>query len=295
MKKLFRALLSSRQFPFAVGVPAILWQVLFFYLPILALFSSSLIYTAENGSLTLTFRFFSEIFTAPIFKVIFSTIVMAFLNAFICLILGYPLAYYIALKAKRSKNICLFLLFVPFWTNFLLHIFAWFFVLEKGGFLNTLLLKLHIIEEPLRILNSPLAIMIMMVYFYITFMILPLYLALERFDKRLIEASYDLEASWFQTFRRVILPLSARGIKSGFFLVYIPSFAEFAIPELMGGDKIFFVGNLISLFVLGNPLQSAGAAFTVMSTFFLLLSAWGFYAILNRMFPSPPLARGSRS
>jgi spermidine/putrescine transport system permease protein len=271
------------------------WQVLFFYLPILALFSSSLLFTGDDGSLTLTFRFFTQIFTSSILKVIFSTIAMALLNAIICLLLGYPLAYYIALKAKRSKNLCLFLLFVPFWTNFLLHIFAWFFVLERGGFLNNLLLKLHLIEEPLRILNTPLAIMIMMVYFYITFMILPLYLALDRFDKRLIEASYDLEASWFQTFKRVILPLSARGIKSGFFLVYIPSFAEFAIPELMGGDKIFFVGNLISLFVLGNPLQSAGAAFTVMSTIFLLLSAWGFYAILNWIFPSPPLARGAKS
>jgi spermidine/putrescine transport system permease protein len=177
----------------------------------------------------------------------------------------------------------LFLLLVPFWTNFLLHIYAWFFVLEREGFLNTLLSKLHLISEPLQLLNTPFAIMIMMVYYYLPFMVMPLYSALEKMDPRLIEASFDLGASWRQTVLRVILPLTKKGLKAGFFLVYIPSFGEFAIPELMGGDKWMFVGNVIASYMLGDETGSLGAAFTLLAAVALLGSALFFYWLLDRL------------
>ena len=121
-----------------------------------------------------------------------------------------------------------------------------------------------------------------MVYYYLPFMILPIYSSLERFNMSLIEASFDLGASWWQTFRRVMLPLTMRGMRAGFFLVYIPSFGEFAIPELMGGDKQMFVGNVVSQYILAEGTGSLGAAFTVVSAIILLATAIFFYWLMNR-------------
>jgi ABC-type spermidine/putrescine transport system permease subunit I len=125
--------------------------------------------------------------------------------------------------------------------------------------------------------------MIMMVYYYLPFMVLPIYSSLEKFEYKLIEASMDLGASWFQTFRRIMLPLTIGGIRAGFFLVYIPAFGEFAIPELMGGDKYMFVGSVVSHYILGDQTGSLGAAFTVVACLCLLLSTVGLYQLLNKL------------
>ena len=210
---------------------------------------------------------------------------LALSNAIICLLVAYPLAYFLTFVGKRYKNVFLFLLIVPFWTNFLLHVYAWFFVLEKEGFLNNLLRSMGLINEPLQLLNTPFAIMVMMVYYYLPFMVLPLYSSLERMDVRLVEASLDLGATWNQTLRRVVLPLTKRGLKAGFFLVFIPSFGEFAIPELMGGDRQMFVGNVVSNYILGDETGSLGAAFTLVASIMLLLSAIFFYWLIDRLIP----------
>ena len=140
----------------------------------------------------------------------------------------------------------------------------------------------HVISTPVTLLNSLFSIMVMMVYYYLPFMVLPIYSSLERFNTSLIEASLDLGASWFQTFRRIILPLTMRGVRAGFFLVYIPSFGEFAIPELMGGDKRMFVGNVVSQYILAEGTGSLGAAFTVISCVALLITAVFFYWLMDR-------------
>src|SRR5262249_37398185 len=147
-------------------------------------------------------------FLRPLYlKVIFSSFLLALGNAVLCLLIAYPLAYFLAFAGKRFKNLFLFLLMIPFWTNFLLHVYAWFFVLEKEGFLKNFFRLMGIFSEPMSMLNTPFAIMIMMVYYYLPFMVMPLYSSLEKMDIRLIEASLDLGASWGQTLRRVILPL----------------------------------------------------------------------------------------
>ena len=282
--------ISSRtptsQLPFTIGVPAMIWQVLFFYLPLAIIVLSSILTFSESG----IFEGFTlekiRFFLRPLYlKVIFSSFLLALSNALICLLIAYPLAYFLAITGKRFKNLFLFLLIVPFWTNFLLHVYAWFFVLEREGFLNNLLRAIGVIQEPLQLLNTPFAIMIMMVYYYLPFMVMPLYSSLERIDFKLVEASMDLGASWGQTLRRVILPLTKRGLKAGFFLVYIPSFGEFAIPELMGGDKQMFVGTVVSNYILGDETGSLGAAFTVVASFMLLISSGVLYWILDRIIP----------
>ncbi len=274
------------EIPFAIGVPAMIWQVLFFYLPLAIIAFSSILAISDSGVIEgITFSKVA-FFLKPLYlKVIASSFLLAFSNAILCLLIAYPLAYFLAFSGKKHKNLFLFLLIVPFWTNFLLHVYAWFFVLEKQGFLNNLLSALGMIQEPTSLLNTPFAIMIMMVYYYLPFMVMPLYSSLERMDTRVIEASYDLGASWQQTLRRIILPLTKRGLKAGFFLVYIPSFGEFAIPELMGGDRFMFVGSVVANYILGDETGSLGAAFTVVSSIFLLISSIVLYLIMDKLIP----------
>lgn len=272
------------ELPFAIGIPALVWQMLFFYIPLLLLFVTSFIKVSETEVFEgFTFSHITQFLTTPYLKVIFASLVLAISNVILCFLIAYPLAYFIAFRGKKYKNLLLFFLIVPFWTNFLLHVYAWFYVLEKHGFLNQFLLALGVIQEPLHLLNTPIAIMIMMVYYYLPYMVLPLYASLEHFNYSLIEASYDLGATFGQTFRRVMLPLTRRGIIAGFFLVYVPSFGEFAIPELMGGDKQIFVGNVVSEYILGMGTGSLGSAFTMLSGVFLLISIGFFIFLINRV------------
>jgi spermidine/putrescine transport system permease protein len=270
--------------PFSIGIPAVIWQVLFFYIPLFFILIASVLKISELGGIEgVTFdKWF--LFLRPVYlKVIGSSFLLAFSNALICMLIAYPIAYFLAFTGKKYKNLFLFFLIVPFWTNFLLHAYAWFFVLEKEGFLNQVLTTLGIIHEPLHLMNSFFAIMIMMVYYYLPFMILPIYTSLERFDVKLIEASLDLGATRAQTMRKILLPLTMRGMRAGFFLVYIPSFGEFAIPELMGGDKQMFVGSVVAQYVLGDQTGSLGAAFTAVSCIALLLSSFALYWLMNRL------------
>ncbi|MDR2539415.1 MAG: ABC transporter permease [Chlamydiales bacterium] len=279
----------SSDLPFSIGLPAMIWQVLFFYLPLAIIFISSFLYITDTGTIGGITLQKMTFFLRPVYlKVIFYSLILALSNACICLIIAYPLAYFLTFNSKRFKNVLLFLLIVPFWTNFLLHVYAWFFVLEKQGFINQFLQFIGVIDNPLHMLNTPFAIMIMMVYYYLPFMVMPLYSTMGQMDNRLIEASYDLGASWSHTLRHVILPLTKRGLQAGFFLVFIPSFGEFAIPELMGGDKWMFVGTVISNFILDEQTSSLGAAFTVVASVFLLLSALLLYFFIDRMIPGRP-------
>lgn len=280
------------ELPFAIGVPALVWQTLFFYIPLLFIVVSSFMEVSKSGNFEgFTFSHIQMFLSATYLKVILASLILALTNAIACFLIAFPLAYFLAFISKRHKNIFLFFLIVPFWTNFLLHVYAWFYVLERHGFLNTLLLKLGIIQEPLHLLNSLPAIMIMMIYYYLPFMVLPIYASLERFNYKLIEASYALGGNFLATLRRILLPLTSNGIRAGFFLVYIPSFGEFVIPELMGGDKKMFVGTVVSQYILGEGTGSLGAAFTLLSGIILILTTVILYFVVKKIF-EPRMYRG---
>jgi spermidine/putrescine transport system permease protein len=261
--------------PFFVGMPGIVWQVLFFYVPLLCIIALSFSGTTWLSN-------FVPFMRSSYFMVIGRSLLLATLNATLCTLIAYPLAYFLAFRAGRFKSILLFLVILPFWNNFLVHIYAWTFVLDHQGIINTVLLNLHLIQEPIHFLNSFPAVLLMMVYFYMPFMILPLYAALERFDRRLIEASLDLGATWWGTIRHVLIPLSMPGIRTGFFLVFIPSFGEFIIPEFMGGNKNMYVGTVVSDFILGTQTIGQGAAFTIISSCMLIVAAGLLYLFLSR-------------
>jgi len=279
------------ELPFAVGIPAIIWQVVFFYVPLLTIGIYSFLEVNEAGKIVgFTINNFFSMAKWSYFNTIFQSIGLALMTSILCMVIGFPLSYFIAFRGGKYKTVFLFLLLVPFWTNFLLHIYAWFFVLEKEGFLNTLLLNLHIIQQPIHFLNSYFAVVLMMVYYYLPFMALPIYSALERFDHSLLEASLDLGASKWQTYKKILIPLVLSSIRGGVFLVYIPAFGEFVIPELMGGDKKYYVGSVVSQFILGENTAQLGTAFTVLSIIILLLTVGVIHQLFH--FTQRQLTRG---
>lgn len=256
----------ARVVPFFFGAPVLVWQILFLFIPLALIIALSVVGVSATGVRELTLKHLSFFLQATYVRIIFRSLIFALINVVVCFIIAYPIAYFLAFKARRFKNLFLFAFILPFGTNFLLHIYAWFFVFEPGGFLNSALIKFGIITHPLHILNTSLGIALMMIYYYLPFMTLPIYIVLEKFDYGLIEASLDLGATRLQTLKKIMLPITLPGILSGFFLVFVPSFAEFAIPELLGGDKKMFVGTVISRYVLSDATVHRGAAFTLIGS-----------------------------
>jgi spermidine/putrescine transport system permease protein len=266
----------SELIPFTLGVPALLWQFFFFWLPLFFV----VLLSFKSG----TFESFRPFFAYSYIIVIARTLLFAFANAFFCLLIAYPVTYWIAFNGGRWKDALLALLIIPFWNTYLLHVYAWMFVLERGGALNVLLQKIGLICEPIHFLNTPFAILLVMVYSNLPFMFLPLYTALEKFDVRLFEASYDLGATWWQTFWHVVVPITYPGIRAGFFLVLVIAFGEFAIPELIGGDKLLFVGSIIAQYTIGAHTASMGAAFTLITSLILLAVIIVIYFVMRRFY-----------
>ena len=271
MKRTLERLLTRERIWFFT-MPALLWQTIFYYIPIGGMIVLSFTHPAVSAWFTLeNYRHF---FTNTYVLIIGRSLLLALVNASLCLIAAYPVTYYIALKVRPAlRNIFLFFLIVPFWTSLLVQVYAWFFVLERYGLINSLLLKLGLISQPLALLNNTFAIYLVMLYCYLPFMIMPLYSTLEKLDRRLLEAAADLGAAARHTFFKVTLPLTMPGIRTGFFLVFVPSFGELVVPTLLGGGKQLFVGTVISQYFLGAQDMHLGAAFTTISGVALAICA----------------------
>jgi len=188
------------------------------------------------------------------------SLVLATLTTVLCLVAGFPLAYYIARAPLRWQGAWILLVMVPFWTNFLVRTYAWMFILRTEGVMNTMLIKSGVIVNPVEILYSEAAVLIGLVYGYLPFMVLPLYAVLGRADFTLVEAAWDLYASGWAVFQRIILPLAKPGVIAGCVLVFIPALGAYITPDLLGGARTMMVGNLIQheyLVVRDWPLGSA--------------------------------------
>jgi spermidine/putrescine transport system permease protein len=170
---------------------------------------------------------------------------VGFGTTIISLLIGYPMAYYISKAPARNRSLLIFLILLPFWTNFIIRIYAWIMILRQEGFLNSFLQWTGIIQEPLNILYTPVAVLIGMVYEFLPFMVLPLYTSLEKIKDAQLEAAADLGAPPWKAFLRVTLPLSVPGMIAGTILVFIPAMGMFVVPDLMGGAKTMLIGNLI--------------------------------------------------
>jgi spermidine/putrescine transport system permease protein len=235
--------------------PAGLWYLAFFVVPLGFILVFSFLTSADYGGVEFRFSLdnYHQLVTATIFLRIFlNTLLMALSGTVLCLLVGYPLAYFLATRAGRWKNLFLVLLIVPFWTSFLTRTYAWLILLSDNGPLAHLLQGVGLLQKDLNFLYSYKAVLLGVVYNYLPLMIFPLYVSLERLDRRLLEAAKDLGAGRIAAFRRVTVPLTMPGILTGCLLVFIPLMGEYVIPSILGGAKSYMVGNLI-----GNEFVSA--------------------------------------
>ncbi|NIM69213.1 MAG: ABC transporter permease subunit [Xanthomonadales bacterium] len=204
-----------------------------------------------------------------------NSIKMAAISTVLCLLIGYPMAYFIARQPPGRRNVLLLAVILPFWISFLLRVYAWIGLLNTKGVINNLLLKSGLIEQPLVLIYNDFAVYLGIVYSYLPFMILPLYAILERMDRDLEEAAADLGARRWQVFRDVTLPLSVPGIVGGSLLVFIPAIGEFIIPALLGGSDTLMIGRALwDEFFINRDWPVASAVSVVLLLILVLPMMW---------------------
>jgi spermidine/putrescine transport system permease protein len=253
--------------------PATAWLIIFFVLPLLIVLGYSFLERGTYGGVTAVFTLsnYQRLFSGVFLGVILRSIWLAFLTTAACLLVGYPLAFFIATRPPRWRNALLLLVIIPFWTNFLVRTYAWMVLLSSEGVVNTFLQSLKIISEPLNLLFTDFAVAIGLIYGYLPFMVLPLYSSIERFNFSLVEAAQDLGANDIRTFWRVFLPLTTKGIVAGSILVFVPSVGAFITPDILGGAKTIMVGNLIQNQFLKSRDWPFGSALSVLLTLIVLI------------------------
>jgi len=237
------------------------WLIVLFLIPFLIVFGISfsevelaippyspiLLWRQGWPVLQLHLSNYAFLFTDPLYvHSYFYSLKVALVSTGCCLLLGYPMAYAIARAADATRNVLLLLIILPFWTSFLLRIYAWIGLLKHDGVINNVLMALGLIREPLTMLHTDFAVYIGIVYSYLPFMILPLYANLEKHDPTLLEAAADLGASPFTAFRRITLPQSWPGILAGCLLVFIPAVGEYVVPSLLGRTDQLMIGRILS-------------------------------------------------
>ena len=265
---------SGKDIPFILYSPALIWQVLFLLVPLgLTIFFSAVEWVDVSRFTVATWNNYAAVCNLVHARIILRSALLSLGTVFVTFLLAYPVAYFLALRLRRFKNVFLFLLTLPFWVNFLILVYAWLFLLEHNGVFNAGLMYLGFISQPLDIANNLIAVFIVMVYCYLPFIIMPIYTSLGKIDDRIFEASADLGAKPWQTFTRITLPLSFSGISTGLLLVMVPAFGELAIPLMVGGSKEMMVGSLISHYFFVVRDNGLGAAFTIVSGLVLVFLA----------------------
>ncbi|MBC8211730.1 MAG: ABC transporter permease subunit [Gammaproteobacteria bacterium] len=271
-------LLYQRGRGLIVAIPW-LWLALFFVLPFLFALKISLsepqlaqppyldwIRDVDDGLVTIKINFYTYLLLLEdslYVDALLSSLKVAAISTLLCVLIGYPMAYAIAKAPDNYRLPLLMLIILPFWTSFLIRVYAWVGILKNNGLLNQLLMGIGVIDQPLEILYTPTAIYIGIVYSYLPFLILPLYATLVRLDPILLEAAADLGCRPWKQFMSVTLPLSMPGLIAGSMLVFIPVMGEFVIPDLLGGPSTLMIGKLLWLEFFSNkdwPLASALAA-----------------------------------
>jgi ABC-type spermidine/putrescine transport system permease subunit I len=232
-----------------LAAPSFGWTLLFFLVPLGIL----LVYSfGQVDVITLQLRFgwtlenYERIGDALYLRAVLRSLTLSTVATVACLIIGFPVAYFISLQSPRTQRLLLLLIIVPFWTSFLVRIYAWTTILQDGGIVERAGRSLGLLDGPLHVLYTPTAVGIGIVYGYLPLMVLPIYVALERIDPALKEAAADLGAGGWRVFRRVIWPLSVPGVIGGCILVGIPATGEYVVPAILGGGKTLMYGNVVS-------------------------------------------------
>ena len=266
-------------------IPGIAWITIFLFIPCLIVISYSFFERGVYGGIEYNFNFdnYSRVAEYTYLKILLNSAKIAFLSATIAVLIGYPAAYFIHLSPSKYQMILLFLVMLPFWSNYLIRTYAWMLLLNNQGIINTLLMNSGIITEPINILYTQSAVIIGLVYNYLPFVVLTIFSSVSKLDKSLIEASKDLGAKSFSTFFKIILPLTLPGVAAGFVFVFVLSIGNFITPDLLGGGKFLMIGNLIYdqyLSARDWPFGSS-LSFVLISIMLLLLFAQAYVVRKN--------------
>jgi putrescine transport system permease protein len=287
MKRLWHKALSLFTSPFWALVVPYGWGLLFFIVPFFIVLKISFsdlriglppygpfFEWVEEGVLTIKINLTNYAFIGTDSLYLLSyleSLLIALMGTTGCFLIGYPMAYALSKARPSLRTPLLMLVILPFWTSFLLRVYAWIGILSPHGLLNTALLKIGIISHPLTLLDTSFATVLGIIYCYLPFMILPLYASLEKIDHTLTEAAYDLGARPFQVFLKLTLPLSLPGIMAGAMLVLIPAMGEFVIPELLGGSQTLMIGKVLwNEFFTNRDWPVASALAIVMLAFLII-------------------------
>lgn len=253
--------------------PVVIWMLLFFMIPLFLVVLVSFFTRGQYGNIVYKFTKdnYARLLNPLYAKILWNSLVISFATTLLCLLLGYPFAYYVARAPKSVRPLLLLLIILPFWTNSLVRTYAWIILLRTEGIINTYLMKLHLIKEPIKMLYNNTSVMIGMVYMMFPFMALPLFSSIEKLDFSLLEAAADLGASPVKSFLKITLPLTKPGIVSGCLLVFVPTLGYFFIPDLMGGSKIILISNLIKNQFLSARNWPLGSAISVILIIIMFL------------------------
>lgn len=256
--------------------PVIIYATLLIALPIIYILVISFYKNDSYGGFIRTFTMenYQAIFDSVYIGIFLKSFLIAIITMFICMLISYPFALAVSHKSKKTQSIFMTLVMVPFLTNSLIRMYGWIVLLRKNGVINQLLISLKIIKNPLNLMYNNLGIIIGMVYTLLPFMILPLYSAVSTIDQRLLEASADLGANKWKTFKRVILPITFPALFNGGLMVFTPALGYFFIVDLIGGGKIMILGNLIKnqfLTARNWPFGAAIAILLIIITYILII------------------------
>lgn len=251
--------------------PVSAWMVLLVAIPFIYVFAMSFMNKGIYGGVVIGFTLnnFKQVFDPLYLKVFGESLFISALTTILCIIISYPFTYFIAQKTTIKKTVFMAMVIVPFLVSSLIRLFGWINLLRKDGIFNSFLLKIGLIHEPLQLVYNTTGVMIGLVYMLLPFMILPLYSSIEKLDKSLLEACSDLGAKPSTAFLRVTLPLTMPGIFAGSILVFIPSLGYFFVTDLLGGNKIQVIGNIIrNQFITARnwPLGAAISIFLIIIT-----------------------------
>ncbi|AOM41459.1 spermidine/putrescine ABC transporter permease PotB [Xenorhabdus hominickii] len=255
------------------------WLMLFVFLPNLMIIGTSFLTRDDTNLVQMVFSLdnYTRLFDPLYAEVLMHSLNMALVATFFCLVIGYPFAFFLARMPKKLRPLMLFLLIVPFWTNSLIRIYGLKMFLSTRGYMNDFLLWTGIIDKPLRIMYTPEAVVLGLIYILLPFMVMPLYSSIEKLDKSYLEAARDLGAGKLQTFVRIIVPLTMPGIIAGCLLVLLPAMGLFYVADLMGGAKNLLIGNVIKSQFLNIRDWPFGAATSICLTLVMGLMLWVYY------------------
>jgi spermidine/putrescine transport system permease protein len=253
--------------------PIIFIVVVLVFAPLLIIFFFSFLKSGPYGEIIYSFSLenYKAIFVGGYGMVFLRSIYLAFQTNIFCILIGYPIAYYIAIYGEKWKAILIFLVIVPSWSSYLIRLYALKTIVGSKGIINEMLLGMGIISEPLRMLYTPFAVMTGLVYAWIPFMILPIYASIEGLDRSVLEAATDLGATPVRRFFRVTLPLTKGGIIAGSILVFIPTVGEWLVPHVLGGSKIMMAGSLVAQKFTEAGNIPGGSSLSVMLAAILIL------------------------